>query len=220
MIERRNGENLGDWYYKANPYFQRGYGLPNCTAYAWGRLSEICNASVTFYGGNAIMWANRPEMVKLDSPKQGSCIIYSGGIIDSRGRFCGHIGVVEHLYSDGSIDVSMSSYGGYTWRLYRLRPQDNYHVPDTYGLSFYGFYMYTGVQSKLDEEARIREGQKKEVLEQIQKSTEIYSGHPTGQLQEVRPKVQFESANIIDALPICIVLLIFLFNYFFRCKGS
>ena len=215
MIERRNGENLGDWYYKANPYFQRGYGLPNCTAYAWGRLAEICNAPVSFYGGNAIMWANRPEMLKLDQSKQGSCIIYSGGITDSRGRFCGHIGVVEHVYSDGSIDVSMSSYGGYTWRLYRLRPQDNYRVPDTYGLSFYGFYMYTGVQSKLDEEARIREEQKKEALEQMQKSTDIFFGHPTGQLQEVRPKVQFEMANVIDAIPICLILLMILLRKLF-----
>ena len=215
MIERRDGENLGDWYYKANPYFQRGYGLPNCTAYAWGRLAEICNAPVSFYGGNAIMWANRPEMVKLDQPKQGSCIIYSGGITDSKGRYCGHIGVVEHVYSDGSIDVSMSSYGGYTWRLYRLRIQDNYHVPDTYGLSFYGFFMYTGVQSKLDEEVRIREEQKKEALEQMQKSTEIFFGHPTGQLQEVQPKVQIEKVNVIDAVPICLILLMILLRKLF-----
>ena len=215
MIERRNGENLGDWYYKANPYFQRGYGLPNCTAYAWGRLAEICNAPVSFYGGNAIMWANRPEMVKLDQPKQGSCIIYSGGITDSKGRFCGHIGVVEHVYPDGSIDVSMSSFGGYTWRLYRLRPQDNYRVPDTYGLSFYGFYMYTGVQSKLDEEVRIREEQKKEALEQMQKSTEVFFGHPTGLLQEVRPKVQLDRADVIDAVPICLILLMILLKKLF-----
>lgn len=161
------------------------------------------------------MWANRPEMVKLDQPKQGSCIIYSGGITDSKGRFCGHIGVVEHVYSDGSIDVSMSSYGGYTWRLYRLRPQDNYHVPETYGLSFYGFFMYTGVQSKLDEEVRIREEQKKEALEQLQKSTEIFFGHPTGQLQEVQPKVQFERANVIDAVPICFILLVILLRKLF-----
>ena len=215
MIERRDGENLGDWYYSANPYFQRGYGLPNCTAYAWGRLAEICNAPVNFYGGNAIMWANRPEMIKLDQPKQGSCIIYSGGITDSRGKFCGHIGVVEHVYSDGSIDVSMSSFGGYTWRLYRLRPQDNYHISETYGLSFYGFYMYTGVQSKLDDEVRIREEKKKEALEHMQKSTEVFFGHPTGQLQEVQPKVQFEMANVIDAIPICLILLMILLKKLF-----
>ena len=62
------------------------------------------------------MWANRPEMKQIPSPKVGSCIIYSGGITDSLGRLCGHIGVVEHCYDDGSIDVSMSSFGGYMWR--------------------------------------------------------------------------------------------------------
>lgn len=85
------------------------------------------------------MWANRPEMKQIPSPKVGSCIIYSGGITDSYGRLCGHIGVIEHLYDDGSIDVSMSSFGGYMWRLYRLNPSDSYHIPDSYGLSFVGF---------------------------------------------------------------------------------
>ena len=160
ITERRTEDNLGDWYYNANPYYQRGYGLPNCTCYAWGRLAEICNDPVTFYGGNAIMWTSRPEMKQIPSPKVGSCIIYSGGITDSLGRLCGHIGVIEHVYDDGSIDVSMSSFGGYMWRLYRLSPNDNYHIPDSYGLTFVGFFMYDGVQAIYDHEARIQQERK------------------------------------------------------------
>lgn len=211
IVERRNEENLGDWYSNANPYFQRGYGLPNCTCYAWGRLAEICNAPVTFYGGNAIMWASRPEMKQIPSPKVGSCIIYSGGITDSYGRLCGHIGVVEHCYDDGSIDVSMSSFGGYMWRLYRLNPSDSYHIPDSYGLSFVGFFMYDGVQAIYDQEARIQQEKKEAAYNQLQKSVELRSIQPVDDLlipyYKNKEKVYI---NSIDALPmvICIVLLL------------
>lgn len=210
IAERRTEENLGDWYSVSNPYFQRGYGLPNCTCYAWGRLSEICNAPVTFYGGNAIMWANRPEMKQIPSPKIGSCIIYSGGITDSYGRLCGHIGVVEHCYDDGSIDVSMSSFGGYMWRLYRLNPIDSYHIPDSYGLTFVGFFMYDGVQAIYDQEARIQQEKKEKAEQELQKSVELRSIQPVDDLlipNYIENKKVY--LNSIDALPmmICIGLL-------------
>ena len=211
ITERRTDDNLGDWYYSANPYFQRGYGLPNCTAYVWGRLSEICNAPVTFYGGNAIMWASRLEMKQIPSPKVGSCIIYSGGITDSYGRLCGHIGVVEHCYEDGSIDVSMSSFGGYMWRLYRLSPTDAYHIPDSYGLTFVGFYLYSGVQAIYDQEERIRQEKIEEAYMQLQESVELRSIQTVDDLlipyyKERKPVY----INSIDALPmvICIGLLL------------
>lgn len=211
ITERRTEDNLGDWYYNANPYYQRGYGLPNCTCYAWGRLSEICNAPVTFYGGNAIMWASRPEMKQIPSPKIGSCIIYSGGITDSYGRLCGHIGVIEHLYDDGSIDVSMSSFGGYMWRLYRLNPSDNYHIPDSYGLTFVGFFMYDGVQAIYDQEARIQQERKEKAEQELQKSVELRSIKPVDDLlipYYIERKQVY--INSIDALPmvICIGLLL------------
>ena len=212
ITERRTDDNLGDWYYNANPYYQRGYGLPNCTCYAWGRLSEICNAPVTFYGGNAIMWANRPEMKQIPSPKIGSCIIYSGGITDSYGRLCGHIGVIEHLYDDGSIDVSMSSFGGYMWRLYRLNPSDSYHIPDSYGLSFVGFFMYDGVQAIYDHEARIQQERKEKAEQELQKSVELRSIQPVDDLLLPRDtEIEKVYVNSLDAVPmvICICLLLF-----------
>lgn len=212
ITERRTDDNLGDWYYNANPYYQRGYGLPNCTCYAWGRLAEICNDPVTFYGGNAIMWANRPEMKQIPSPKVGCCIIYSGGITDSLGRLCGHIGVVEHCYDDGSIDVSMSSFGGYMWRLYRLNPSDSYHIPDSYGLTFVGFFMYDGVQAIYDQEARIQQERKEAAYNQLQKSVELRSIHPTDNILSASDRSNLHiQMHSIDAWPLvmCIVLLLF-----------
>lgn len=157
------------------------------------------------------MWASRPEMKQIPSPKVGSCIIYSGGITDSYGRLCGHIGVIEHCYEDGSIDVSMSSFGGYMWRLYRLNPSDSYHIPDSYGLSFVGFFMYDGVQAIYDQEARIQQEKKEAAYNQLQKSVELRSIQPVDDLlipyYKNKEKVYI---NSIDALPmvICIVLLL------------
>lgn len=28
-------------WYSDNPFYQSGYGMPNCTCYAWGRFWEI-----------------------------------------------------------------------------------------------------------------------------------------------------------------------------------
>jgi len=157
------------------------------------------------------MWASRPEMKQISSPKGGSCIIYSGGITDSYGRLCGHIGVIEHCYEDGSIDVSMSSFGGYMWRLYRLSPSDNYHIPDSYGLTFVGFFMYDGVQAIYDQEARIQQERKEAAYNQLQKSVELRSVQPVDDLLLTRDtEIEKVYVNSLDALPmmICIVLLL------------
>lgn len=157
------------------------------------------------------MWANRPEMKQISSPKVGSCIIYSGGITDSYGRLCGHIGVIEHVYDDSSIDVSMSSYGGYMWRMYRLSPADAYHIPDSYGLTFVGFFIYDGVQAIYDREERIRKEQIEAAYKQLQESVELRSIHPTDDILSVsdRSNIQIQ-IHSIDALPlvICIGLLL------------
>lgn len=32
-------------WYSENPFYQSGYGMPNCTCYAWGRFWEISDPS-------------------------------------------------------------------------------------------------------------------------------------------------------------------------------
>lgn len=34
-------------WYSDNPFYQSGYGMPNCTCYAWGRFWEIGDYSGT-----------------------------------------------------------------------------------------------------------------------------------------------------------------------------
>ena len=37
------------FYYKDNVFYKSGYGMPNCTCYAWGRFYELLNKPlVTF----------------------------------------------------------------------------------------------------------------------------------------------------------------------------
>lgn len=217
MEERRTGENLGDWYYNANPYLKKGYGLPNCTAYVWGRLSELTGQPCTVQNGNAIDWAFKPEMKKIEQPLMGSVIVYSGGIYDSYGRLCGHIGVVEHCYEDGSIDVSMSSYGGYTWRIYNLKPSDGYHIPDSYNLTFYGFYMYDGVQRVIEQEQMEREQREIEkqmkrdlFKKQFEQSVEERTVQPTGILKNLEQERTISKMEI-PHFPIDSVVFILLF---------
>lgn len=34
-------------WYSQNPFYQSGYGMPNCTCYAWGRFWEIGDTNST-----------------------------------------------------------------------------------------------------------------------------------------------------------------------------
>lgn len=53
-------------YYSDNPFYQSGFGMPNCTCYAWGRFWEIGdknnlkeNKPVNLPTGDGGLWFNR-----------------------------------------------------------------------------------------------------------------------------------------------------------------
>lgn len=103
------------YYYSGNPYHTSGYGLPNCTCYAWGRHYEILGYKPAWLSmGNAKEWyphaqSNRPDLCG-SKPKLGAilCTYYAVG---------GHVAVVEKINTDGSILVSQSGYSSqiYFW---------------------------------------------------------------------------------------------------------
>lgn len=41
------------YYYGLNPFYKSGYGMPNCTAYAYGRAYEILGSKPNLSTGNA-----------------------------------------------------------------------------------------------------------------------------------------------------------------------
>ena len=106
------------WYAK-NPFEAAGYGLPNCTTYAWGRAWEIEGQRPRLPLGDAGTWydeARRAGIYKTGSvPALGAVICWgkTGG--------AGHVAVVEEIHADGSLTTSNSGW---------YRPISDY-PPDT-----------------------------------------------------------------------------------------
>lgn len=103
------------YWYSGNPFYNSGYGLPNCTCYAWGRIYELLGYAPTWLStGNAKDWFPNAQAVCPQycgtSPKLGAilCTYYEKG---------GHVAVVEQINEDGSIITSNSGYssGIYFW---------------------------------------------------------------------------------------------------------
>lgn len=120
------------WYSVQNPFFAAGYGLPNCTCYAFGRCWEINN----YYGygntaprlptGNAEDWYNTVSgYEKGQTPKLGAIICFA----NPQGYGVGHVAVVEEIHGNGEIVTSNSAWGGQYFFLSTLNPdgQGKYH---------------------------------------------------------------------------------------------
>lgn len=92
------------YYYSKNPFYQAGYGMPNCTAYAWGRVYEITGTKPKLSTGNAYGWYGyvKDGYARGQEARLGAVACWGGG---------GHVAVVEKI--EGSrITISESSWGG------------------------------------------------------------------------------------------------------------
>ena len=110
------------YYYNGNYniFYSVGYGMPNCTAYAYGRAYEILGHEPDLSWGSAYMWydynRNNGSYDYGMTPRVGAicCWSYGSG---------GHVAVVEKIDSNGLMTISNSAYGGsnfyltyaYTW---------------------------------------------------------------------------------------------------------
>lgn len=97
------------YWYSENPFHQSGYGLPNCTCYAWGRFYEVSGARPSNLSlGDAGDW--------FDYNQAGGW--YEYGLVPRLGAIAcwsepgeaGHVAVVEQVNNDGSFVVSQSGY--------------------------------------------------------------------------------------------------------------
>lgn len=142
FIERNTAPAYNNKYYVKTTYggYNRciaidstGSVLPNCTGYAFGRFMECagvqeCNLAVS----NATNWYGYNDGYERGAlPKRGAVLCYSGGW-ESRG----HVAFVEEVYSDNSILISQSNYGGTKWEQIRLNAPS--YVQGS-GLKFQGF---------------------------------------------------------------------------------
>lgn len=91
-----------------------GSCLPNCVGYAWGRWRELLGENPKLSRRNAELWYGYTAdgYKRGSTPKLGAVVCYRKGTVDDGSDGAGHVAIVEDIYSDGSILVSQSTYGG------------------------------------------------------------------------------------------------------------
>jgi surface antigen len=129
---RLTAPNSSIAYYssKLNTYFQTGTPMPNCVAYAYGRVYEMNGEAPLINHGSAGDWwyinKSNGYYAYGKEPKLGAVACWSG-----------HVAVVEKINSDGSVTISESHWGG---TYFDVRTYANMY--SHYGQTFYG-YIYT-----------------------------------------------------------------------------
>lgn len=128
------------YYYSQNPFYLAGYGLPNCTCYAWGRFWEESDYDhdysnpPTLSTGNAEDWYGYTAdgYDRGQTPELGAVICFADGPFSGDG----HVAIVEQINGDGSIVTSNSAYGGEYFYTQTLHPP--FYLPAA-GYVFQGF---------------------------------------------------------------------------------
>lgn len=156
FIKRLTEPTKDNKYFFEDNFFQGKYGMPNCTAYAWGRAYEIMGTKPDLRTradgiGNAKTWFGSKycPYERGQEPRLGAIMCFDGTY--------GHVAVVEEIKGD-NITVSQSSYGGpmFSTRTYK---KGNY---DHGSLKFQGF-IYLPIT--IDEDTKTVDELAQEVLQ-------------------------------------------------------
>ena len=102
------------YYSSINPFYSSGYGMPNCTAYAWGRAYELLGTKPNLNTGNACYWYgnvygyvnSNDRYARGSTPRLGAIACWGnndGG--------AGHVAVVEAI-NGNTITISESMWNG------------------------------------------------------------------------------------------------------------
>ncbi|WP_414733804.1 CHAP domain-containing protein [Acetobacterium carbinolicum] len=127
------------YFFANNPYAQGGYGMPNCTAYAFGRAYEILGTAPNLHMGNANSWwadnQNSGYYPSGSTPKLGAVICW-GGSSD------GHVAIVEAINGD-TVTLSESTYSGVYFQnyTYTIGAEDATSVGGFQGYIYIGDYI-------------------------------------------------------------------------------
>lgn len=142
-----------NYYSNKNIFYACGYGMPNCTAYAWGRLLELTGKAYTKLDGNAEKWWGKAEKAGLKrgkTPKLGAIICWKAGDVNSSTDGAGHVGVVEQIKSNGDIVVSNSAWKGTEFYLMTVTKASGYVYDSSRQLQ--GF-IYCGIEFEAEAES-------------------------------------------------------------------
>ena len=136
------------YYYADNLFYKIDCGIPNCTAYAWGRAYELLGKKPSLPTGNAGTWYG--ENKRTNNYKYGSKP-QLGAIVCWGNSGAGHVAVVEGINTNGTIDISESNWSGRTHpeRAFRYRRGIN---PYTYTGTLQGYIYVLDGQTTLPPE--------------------------------------------------------------------
>jgi len=98
-----------------NPFWGVGLGMPNCTAYAWGRAYEILGHAPQLNRGHSRYWFTNggpfrnpnDRFARGQTPRLGAIAVW--GTSSAGG---GHVSVVEYVFPNGSFITSGSVFRG------------------------------------------------------------------------------------------------------------
>lgn len=129
------------YYSSKNILYASGYGMPNCTAYAWGRAYEILGKKPNLCANDANNWYGYNKYYKYypygKTPKVGAIACWQNS-------YGGHVAVVEKIEGN-TVTLSHSEWGGRTFFLttHKLGASNGGAV--SYGWTFQGYiYVYNG----------------------------------------------------------------------------
>ena len=120
-------------WYSDNPFYLAGYGMPNCTCYAWGRFWEIGDpystgehkpvGLPTSDGGS--WWGDNQNTGNYESgqtPQLGAVICFSDNYGGS-----GHVAIVEEIDTQGNLTCSNSAWQGTYFFLTTIYENNGYN---------------------------------------------------------------------------------------------
>lgn len=129
---------VNGYYFNQNIFFKCGYGMPNCTCYAWGRWYELMGIKPKLYTGNAETWFPKGKSYdgyeRGQTPKLGAIACWAKGVPGKSSDGAGHVAIVEEIYEDGSILTSNSAWK--STNFYTKKIAKGYNVK---GYTFQGF---------------------------------------------------------------------------------
>ena len=122
------------YYYELNLYYNFGLGMPNCTAYAYGRAYEILGKEPKLSNGNAGRWwfynIETGAYAYGSEPRLGAVACW-----DDYNAYSGHVAVVEAIDGD-RVTISDSHYGGGYFYVTEMNEDSSDHLT---GRRFLGY---------------------------------------------------------------------------------
>ena len=167
------------WYSNGNWFYPNGYGLPNCTCYAYGRYAEVRNAFANLPLSNAGKWWNDVDRTVFrtgSAPALGAVACWATS--DPTLSAPGHVAIVEEIHNDGSITISESGWNSWYFNTEVLSRESGYRSSWMQSLSkkyYLQGFIYNDAEPSTEWEAKATGGYAKTSQEAYNNAYIIYA---------------------------------------------